>query len=685
MKVNLYILALLAGMGCAQQLNADTYLSEGVDKAHLAESERFFDCGKGYYWPALYQKSFQQYQSAHNSFSFLGELQDRVTIDKTTVYTTAYNWYYSGWESHLRSDANTCWYQTSANVIQYWQTYYGVFAQNHEQLPYGLTYDRSALNDLGGTQSLEVGMVFYDNIDNRGGFLRAATDYYFSGGDLSSIAISYSYRGNTIINITSVSNYKRSTIPTGGSSSAGGYFADYFPEALQAGSQLDNLTSLSIDIDQNTSEAGEALLIAMGCTLQPDGTIEREAAGQIAYVSMRSASNEGHAITCYGFELSEDQSIKKISVTNSDDQKYELFDLYVGQDMKLYTDKSCTTEWEYAELTWTIESFDFINTPDELIQMYEDYTASENTLKWNGHATTWSEQYSNTADELPTASTGWEVYVDSETNDNHDGYYNTYYDEQRTVEFGNYGKEQSHVTVTGTVRAGGMRLTASGSDGYNFTGTSADTDVIHLTTPDKNGTLEKSGNSTDVLQNLSLLADAVSLKAGELTVGEGAMFQATAGTVFSGAAFSISGGFARLDSLEVQDNGIFKTGVGASFSGQLTLQQGASMQFDLTGLHDYVLDFDGQLTLLGEVELTWIGGESLVGLSAAAHSGDIKLIQFDSTQTHLDVSLFIVTGAVVTYNETDHAMYMRLVVPEPTTATLSIAALGLLCLRRRRR
>lgn len=694
MKRSLFLVLILSALG-SFSAKATTYLADGVNPADLSNSERFYDVGKGCYWPGDGYNSipgtYEQYQKAGNNFSFLGELQNRVPSN-VPVYESKYDFVWGSWSGNLDDDSDTCWYQTSANLIQYWQSYYGVFAKNTAELPYGLTYGRESLSDLAGTQSLEVGMVFYDNIVNDGGNLRYATDYYFSGGDLSAVTGGYRYRtvydeelGDFVTVVTSVTssmNYERYSTPYGGTRSLGGYFADYFPQAFQVGSKLDEQTALRVEFSRNGAAAGTALLNAMGCSIDESGAVVQDVVGQIAYLSLDSGVS-GHAITCYGFTLGDDNSIKSLRVTNSDDWVYSLFELYVGADMKLYTDEECKTLWVYSKKNWSIEAIECIDTPDELVQMYNTYTSKESNLEWNGETSTWSADYRSTTDALPTASTGWEVYVDSTANDEHDKYYNTYYSENRVVEFGDYGSDNSKVQVVGEVRAAGMELSASNGSGYEFIGRSSGSDKINLTTENNDGILLKTGDGVDTMTNLTLLANGVMVEAGELIIGDGAVLSAESGVVYDSAALMLAGGsMTDISALEVLDGGSLLAAVGSTYTGNLTLQEGAIFEFDLTGVTTHVLDFSGQLTLSGEVWLEWSGEETLTSLFASDSTTQITLIQFDSDQL-FDTSLFMVSDAWLMYDSAQRALV--LVIPEPATATLSLLSLVGLAARRRRK
>ena len=378
--------------------------------------------------------------------------------------------------------------------------------------------------------------------------------------------------------------------------------------------------------------------------------------------------------------MNDDNTIKSLKVTNSDDVQYTLFDLYVDNSLRLYTDEACTERWMYANCSWTINGIENIRTPDELVQMYAEYTSQERNLEWNGKRSTWSDTYESTTDQLPTASTGWEVYVDSQTNDEHDKYYNTYYSESRVVEFGNHGSSNPQVSVTGAVRAAGMVLSADAGTNYTFTGTAAGTDSIDL----GNGSLLKTGDSTDTLNRLSLLTKAVSLNAGELILASGTQLTTETGTVNASATLTLANSCASISELQVQDGGTFKAAMNSSFVGNLTFMEGATLTFDLAGLNSdsYVMYFDGLLSLSGETYLTYTGLNEMLDFTPSNSYYDICLFRFDDPQT-IDTSLFLVSEGFVMYDNVSFSLFLS--VPEPATATLSLLAMVGITMRRRRK
>ena len=118
---NLLRAAVLACLAAFPMANATTLVANGVNPNNITSSTRFFDNGKGYYWQAMGQQPWRgagQLFNQFGNFSFMGELQPRLRGTTMSLETFA----------PLLDDENTCWYNVAANVLTYWESYYGVFA-----------------------------------------------------------------------------------------------------------------------------------------------------------------------------------------------------------------------------------------------------------------------------------------------------------------------------------------------------------------------------------------------------------------------------------------------------------------------------------------------------------------------------------------------------------------------------
>lgn len=411
------------------------YLAEGVNADSLADSTRFYDNGKGYYWGYGWaHSSIPQHVSGlyteTGGTGFLGSLAPYLDGQSYTADTLP-----TALQQTLGQDAYTCWYNVAANLIQYWQSYYGVFYQGSDPLPYGLNYSSSHLAALGGTQSLAVGLAFYENFQNVGGNLSYAAPWYFSGV---------------------------STAPLKEGASGGGYFADYFGNGSATcqysifwdgnGQQhLDSTTAVFLsEINQHLG-------------LNAEGELETH--GQIFQLGISHGTEGGHALTCYGYEVDEAGRVI-LNLANSDDQSYSLFRAYLqeeGGKLVLY-DAATSEPWFFNSGGWYICEMSSIRTPEDLAAMYAQY--KENALVWTGALVAWSSDYQKeTTEALPTATTGWDAYAASGA---HSGYFHSYYDEGRQVEFNDVASNTA-VTVKGDVAVQDITISATAKD-YTFTG-----------------------------------------------------------------------------------------------------------------------------------------------------------------------------------------------------------------------
>lgn len=453
-----------------------SFVAEGVVVGDTAASDRFYDTGKGYFWGALnkpYAGAWSIYNSADNtdgSLRFLGALYERLPDaykgDNVSLNPAAFD--------NLRADGNTCWYQTSANVLEYWQSYYGVFADG--PIVSGHTYDQSLAEKLGGTQSLNLGMLFYDNFNNAGNDFEDAIDWYLKGVTTAAVSAS-------------------STDTAGG-------FANYF-NGTEATYTSDGLAA-SWDLSRILAQA-------MGGDREADGTFIPDKAGQIAFLYIKSVGNTAgsHAVTAYGYTTDADGKLKSIYITNSDDMEYGLTEVFVqansSNKAQFYKDEACTEIWDYAGATWYLHGISNIETPQELQDLYEEYAAAGNELTWSGGNDTWNGLEKR--DAVASAEQGWMLY--SGTGTDRAGFYNSYYEENRDIYF-------TDAAASGTVKVGGdianiPTMTIDNSEkNYAFTG-----DANQSITADA---IVKKGTATASMEGLTLNTENVNVTEGTLAL-----------------------------------------------------------------------------------------------------------------------------------------------------------------------
>lgn len=351
---------------CSSTAHANTaFMAEGVNTSDLTASERFYDSGKGYYWNSNGYYSgigWNLLMQAYNddSFQSLGDLvsympencQGKLNAGSPGLVIS----YADAAIAPLKQDSALCWAHTSANVLQYWQSYYGMFSKNTHKLPDGLTYGKQYLSSYAGTQSLKIGMLFYDNWKNEGGFMQFGALWYLQGKNAISEA-ECAKRMNT-------------------DAVDGGYFAEWFADGSPSSYQTTEGWSVSL------SSIGRDFAEGMGYE-QIDGKWVQTVKGQIGSLTVSISGVGDHAITCYGFELDEMNNIKSITYANSDDSSYALHTRSVSFDFNTQSFILSTDNDEDGTNgnTWTLYSYEFIRTPDSLVKLREAY---DSALTWNG-------------------------------------------------------------------------------------------------------------------------------------------------------------------------------------------------------------------------------------------------------------------------------------------------------------
>ena len=551
----------------------ESYMAEGVHAQNLTASERFYDNGKGHYWTWLnytpFMGAYSLYEST-GSYAFLGDLASRVNTISGISDSTF---------SRLTNDANTCWYNVASNVLQYWQSYYGVFAKD---IVYGYTYNKDYADDLGGTQSLKLGMYFYDNWTNDGGNLFMAANWYLAGDDSYynyPYAASLKYKGK------------------------GGFFAEYFGE--------ESATVYSYAEDIHPSSFADELASHMGMEKQKDGSYKLIRKGQLVDLSIvheySGGAQAGHALTCYGFTVSDSGMIESVQVTNSDDQSFKLITLYVKYvdgAYHLYEDKACTKQWLYSKLTWQVSSISSIRTPDILLQMYDSYTDADNPLVWSGSQQSWCTiENGKTVDAMPNASTGWVVKVGNE-------YYASYIEDGRKVRFDDHAAN-AVVKVREQVSTASMEL-GNSSLSYSFIG-SGTTAAIRA---DK---LVTTGSGSALFQNVAVSGASLQLSHYTLELGKGCSMTYTTAGVDSGSVLKFNGGTAAFSTLTLGAYSSLQVAADASLSADVCQSVSSVIfQFSAPGA---LLTFDGLLDAAAPIRIDYTG--------SAVEDSSYALIHFE--------------------------------------------------------
>ena len=503
--------AILACLSLAASAGAAEFVVDGVNPNDIQHSTRFYDNGKGAYWTETYStpyKGAEQLYKETGDFSFMGELEGRINAPEKGISVYSF--------SNLTDDSDTCWYNVSANVLEYWQSTYGVFYNGKDydgvsrELPTGLNYDKEICPTLGGTQSLKLGTYLYDNYMNAGGDMLYAASWYLMGDDFWGV-------------------YYDPVMRT--PHDVAGYFADYYADYIDYGQDpvINKFNSSSQHDIDGLSGVSTYVKQAFGTELQADGSYSSGTPGSLLYFGISNDGVGGHALTCYGFKTGNDGNITSVYLTNSDDREYRLMEIFLkeeGGKVYLYTDKECKNRWSFATgSAWYVDQLEWIDTPNALKEMYADYRSGD--LVWTGEASEWSQAAADNYNELPTTSSGWKSSVQGKA-------YDSWYHMRQDARFDDTATGTT-VKMYGAIVAGKVTIDNS-SKAYTFSGTEGAT----LDTPE----LVKSGTNTATFTGVDITAAQVKVGTGALLLGQNASLDINSQVVIkalgSGKAAGIS-------------------------------------------------------------------------------------------------------------------------------------------------
>ncbi|MCI7005588.1 MAG: PEP-CTERM sorting domain-containing protein [Akkermansia muciniphila] len=572
---SLAVLSLLAALSFAPSslASSDPYVVSGVKYDNPWASEFYFDSTKGStlvnYGTSVnaFIEAWKQNAKDHDGnvkdLTFLGEWAGR--IDKSSTWfsnptngngvpLTAENIDASAvdklvnisgtsGDTGTRSDkgmsldGSMCWAHTAANMLQYWQCYYGIFATNTSAMQHGYAVkDGATAKTMLGVQSLNTTKWFYDHFTNNGAELPKALGLY----------LDYD------------ANYSDKSLQV---------FGDYFSSSTAA-----TIVKSAGTIEELTTH----VLSLMGVDKADNGSLSSNTYGQLIGLDIAVADRlgSGHSLTMYGFGLDETGQINRLIYADSNVASADgLRTVYVKENngaLVLYEDSSCQKLLEGE--AWQISKLTAINTPDSLKDMRRQY--DEGDLVWKG-GNTWTagQGTGSMATAMPTDATGWQVSVNG-------AYYNSYFDASRNVRFNDDGNPGGEIKISGTAKAHNMTIDAVSKD-YTFNAkTSAADDSIALT-----GDLIKSG-AANASFGLNISAAGLSVKGGTLAVGSGCALTISGTSMIErGATLSMAaGGAASLG------RATFAAGSVLSVSGtkntlnasSLTFADGARLSFDLS-------------------------------------------------------------------------------------------------------
>lgn len=566
-----------------------------------------------------------------------------------------------GWVADSRyGDSLMCWAHTASNMIQYWQSYYGVFYRGDTALPYGSDYKRELYNLMNPSNSpvitdpmrLNVMKALKDSgFSNSGNEVASGTNWFFTWVD-----------------------------------SQGGYYSDYFGAVHNGQSNAEGQTATITGVN-SVSGLKSALLPALGIT-ETNGSYRQTESGLIAHLNVTNGSNP-HTLTCYGLTTHADGSIKSVIIADSDDcllPSYEstigstgtggtytpkLSQLYIKTDsdgkLMLYSDESCETPF-ISGYTYYVAGVTQINTPDVLKNMLAEYSDTANEAQvWNGSATEWTKQQATT-EHLPTATTGWDVQVNGDNiAEEHRGYYHTYATDGRSVLFDDHAAaDKRRISIAGSVSADSIEIAATG---YEFK-------------DGGNAVLQAGANMT--VRCMASLHCEVALHLQDLTLESGA-------ELASDQAITVDGTFHVVND---------PTTAGFSLRSDSSPESSIRADLDLTGASVIILEntvnMNGyKLRLNADTPLTLHFDALSSGLPFFSNVGELLVTTADGGELTLapgtDLSPYLTIsdsygsqqGSSITYSIAGNIGFRT--VPEPSGITLSLLALSSLTARRRRR
>lgn len=549
------------------------YVADGINLDDYNKSERFYHSVKGPYanWRALQTK----YEETGN-LDFLGELAQYVKPNAAgKIDLTDYDC-----RRDFSEDTMMCWAHAAADVITYWQTYYGVFYKGDKELPYGLNYDRSLLDDTNNSEFTQVITDFVLNWTDDGGNALYAYEWYFNGGVPQGYPV-----GQTSPMSTDGPALKGNPTLKGWSQleeeESGGYGAGF-------GVQMEwNCTNGGwlIGGDMSRAELLDEVAGAFGYT-RDGNKWENTKENRICSVGL--GGGLAHALTCLGFGVDDNGELEYLIFIDNDGLSSEgVTKVYLQQEVVygdgssawvLYYDKACTRP--YAGTIAIFESLEWIETPEELKKKYNAYNSADSVLVWNGKRPDgkWVDgEY--TLEVLPTEQSGWKIYAV-------DDYYNAYYRSDRDVRFDD-SADATAVALAGALKTGDW-VVDNTTKAYSFTGGAGAALTVDSFT--------KNGSEKVSLKGLSVTsAGACTVNAGTLEVGDCTLSFDSA-YVAADSTFSVAGS------------------TKLTVTNALTMASGSTLNFVLGAADSAaLLTFNGTLTPESTISVTLDDTAAVIG------------------------------------------------------------------------
>ncbi len=605
-----------------------------------------------------------------------------VQAESTRLYDSAKGRDWTGsYSDGTEYDSLMCWTHVATNSIQYWQDVYGVFYKDSgnmtatgttgaRELPNGYIgqeniYEGGTYVDVNNARELNIAKVFYNSWKNTGGSFNDAADWFFKADSTTN---PWDANGQWSYAQPHPSKDYDTSFSCG---TPGGYYSEYFGNG-----NSDRDAFVTITAADKTSAADstfayndratlkQALLAGLGFTEQEDGTYVQTQEGMTVALSL-----SGHVLNCYGFTTDANGTLNTVLIadgdfTNSDKEKTLLRELLIKEEngkLVLYRSNSSP----YIKSSTYIDGVSYINTPEVLQNMLKEYRSLDEAAVWNGKGTNgiWETQVDIVDSEIADEKTGWDVLVNGDNIDTkHHDYYHGYALEGRKVIFDNHADANNRrVTINGTVSTPHIEIAA---EGYEFVkgengAIAAGADLVIRSGAGLHSGVELNLNNLAVECGGSLSMEEI---AGAITVAGEFRVERPEIATFSVRSTTLPAAVIDADLDLTAATGIVLEGSVDMNGHKLLLSQYTPITLNFDVAADDLLPF---FTNVGILEIEGLGqiasGTDLTDLLNIAYTGSdaYQLIYTDSG--------------------------ISLLIPEPTTATLSLLALAALAARRRRK
>lgn len=664
-----------------------------LSSAHAAVGDSINPAGKVIYHVDGVKMSASYGTTSYNYASV-------VQAESTRLYDSNKGGPWTGsYSNGTEYDSLMCWTHVATNSIQYWQDVYGVFYKDTgnmsatgsgsaRELPNGYISTESIRENgydavVNNARELNIAKVFYNSWKNTGGSFDDAADWFFKADSTTN---PWDANGQWTYATPHPSKDYDSSFSCG---TPGGYYSEYFGDGnskrdafvtINAADQTSAVNSTFAYTDREALK--QALLAGLGFTRQDDGSYVQTQEGMLAALSL-----SGHVLNCYGFTTDANGTLNTVLIADGDNGTTRLQELSIKEvNGKLVLYKSDSSA--YIKSSTYIDGVSYINTPEVLQNMLKEYRSLDEAAVWSGTSSEWSTQVDVVDSEIADASTGWDVHVNGDNIDaKHHDYYHGYALEGRNVLFDDHAVAGNRtVTINGTVSAGHIEVAA---EGYRFE-------------KGKDGGAIAPGADMTVRSDASLYSE-VELELDDLELEQGALLSSSEAITVKGA-LELEQGALLSSTKTITVEGAFLTSLqeSASFSLRNAVTPSVSVDADLdltmaTSItlntavdmngHNLLLSAQTPITIsLSEVDgsilfFTNVGTLSVLtieGITEVITPGTDLTQYFNITSTDgADLSGYSLVYA-------NDALSMS-IVPEPTTATLSLLALAALAARRRRK